>query len=193
MAAKPEVMGFIGVGVMGGRMARRLLESGFPLIIYDVNAAALKPLVKLGARVARSPLEVADRARVVFASVPTPAILRDVALGAQGTEGLIRGKAIKILVDLSTTGSVVEKAIAKALAARGIDTVDSPVSGGASGAAQGTLAVMVAGKPRSIAAVRGALDVIGKVFVVGKQPGQAQLMKLLNNLLSTSALTISLL
>ena len=192
MAAKPEVMGFIGVGVMGGRMARRLLESGFPLIIHDVNAAALKPLVKLGARVARSPLEVADRARVVFASVPTPAILRDVALGAQGTEGLIRGKAIKILVDLSTTGSVVEKAIAKALAARGIDTVDSPVSGGASGAAQGTLAVMVAGKPRSIAAVRSALEVIGKVFVVGKQPGQAQLMKLLNNLLSTSALAMSL-
>ena len=192
MAAKPEVMGFIGVGVMGGRMARRLLESGFPLIIHDVNAAALKPLVKLGARVARSPLAVADRTRVVFASVPTPAILRDVALGAQGTEGLIRGKAIKILVDLSTTGSVVEKAIAKALAARGIDTVDSPVSGGASGAAQGTLAVMVAGKPRSIAAVRSALEVIGKVFVVGKQPGQAQLMKLLNNLLSTSALAMSL-
>ena len=192
MAAKPEVMGFIGVGVMGGRMARRLLESGFPLIIHDVNAAALKPLVKLGAKVARNPREVADHARVVFASVPTPPILRDVALGAQGTEGLIHGKAIKILVDLSTTGSVVEREIAKVLAARGIDTVDSPVSGGASGAAKGTLAVMVAGKPRSIAAVRGALDVIGKVFVVGKQPGQAQLMKLLNNLLSTSALAMSL-
>ena len=124
--------------------------------------------------------------------MPTPPILREVALGAQGTEGLIHGKAIKILVDLSTTGSVVEKEIATALAARGIDTVDSPVSGGASGADKGTLAVMVAGKPRSIAAVRGALEVIGKVFVVGKQPGQAQLMKLLNNLLSPAALAMSL-
>jgi len=192
VAAKPQVMGtmgFIGVGVMGGRMARRLIEAGHALIIHDVNPAALKPLVKLGATVARSPREVADKARIVFASVPTPPVLRDVVLGANG---LIHGKAVKILVDLSTTGCVVEKELAKALAARGIDTVDSPVSGGASGAAKGTLAVMVAGKPASIAAVRGALDVIGKVFIVGKVPGQAQMMKLLNNLLSTSALAMSL-
>jgi 2-hydroxy-3-oxopropionate reductase len=188
-AAKPELMGFIGVGVMGGRMARRLLEAGYPLIIHDVNPSTLKPLVKLGAKLARSPREVADKARTVFASVPTPSVLRDVALGANG---LIRGKTMKILVDLSTTGSVVEKEIAKALAAHGISMIDSPVSGGASGADKGTLAVMVAGKPRAIAAVRGALDVIGKVFIVGKQPGQAQVMKLLNNLLSTSALAMSL-
>ena len=131
VAAKPALMGFVGVGVMGGRMARRLLEAGFPLIVHDVNAAALKPLVKLGAKVARSPREVADKAGIVFTSVPTPPVLREVALGSSG---LIHGKAIKILVDLSTTGSAVEKEIAKALAARGIDTVDSPVSGGASGA-----------------------------------------------------------
>ena len=189
MAKKLQLTGFIGVGVMGGRMARRLIEGGYPLIIHDVNPAALKPLVKLGARVARSPREIADRAGIVFASVPTPAILREVALGANG---IVRGGAVKTFVDLSTTGSIVEKEIARALAARGIDTVDSPVSGGASGAAKGTLAVMVAGKPRAIATVRGALDVIGKVFVVGKQPGQAQLMKLLNNLLSQTALAMSL-
>jgi 2-hydroxy-3-oxopropionate reductase len=189
VAAKPALTGFIGVGVMGGRMARRLLEAGYPLIIYDLNPAALMPLVKLGAKVARSPRDVADKARVVFASVPTPPVLREVALG---TNGVIHGKAIKILVDLSTTGSTVEKEIAKALATRGIDLIDSPVSGGASGADKGTLAVMVAGKPPSIAAVRDALTVIGKVFVVGKQPGQAQLMKLLNNMLSTSALAMSM-
>jgi 2-hydroxy-3-oxopropionate reductase len=189
VAAKPALTGFIGVGVMGGRMARRLLEAGYPLIIYDVNPAALMPLVKLGAKVARSPRDVADKARVVFASVPTPPVLREVALG---TNGVIHGKAIKILVDLSTTGSTVEKEIAKTLATRGIDLIDSPVSGGASGADKGTLAVMVAGKPPSIAAVRDALTVIGKVFVVGKQPGQAQLMKLLNNMLSTSALAMSM-
>jgi 2-hydroxy-3-oxopropionate reductase len=189
VAAKPALTGFIGVGVMGGRMARRLLEAGYPLIIYDLNPAALMPLVKLGAKVARSPRDVADKARVVFASVPTPPVLHEVALG---TNGVIHGKAIKILVDLSTTGSTVEKEIAKALATRGIDLIDSPVSGGASGADKGTLAVMVAGKPPSIAAVRDALTVIGKVFVVGKQPGQAQLMKLLNNMLSTSALAMSM-
>ena len=188
-AAKQAVLGFIGVGVMGSRMARRLIEAGYPLLIHDVNPAALKPLVKLGARVAKSPRAVADTARVVFASVPTPPVLRDVALGDQG---LIHGKKIKLLVDLSTTGSAIEKEIAKALAARGIDVVDSPVSGGASGADKGTLAVIVAGKPQAVAAVRDALHIIGKVFVVGKQPGQAQFMKLLNNMLSTSALAMSL-
>jgi 2-hydroxy-3-oxopropionate reductase len=188
-SALKGAMGFVGVGVMGGRMARRLIEAGFPLVIHDTNPAALKPLVKLGAKVARSPRDVANKARIVFASVPTPPVLREVALGSNG---LIRGKAIKILVDLSTTGSVIEKEIAKALAVRGIDLVDSPVSGGASGADKGTLAVMVAGKATSIAAVRDALNVVGKVFVVGKQPGQAQMMKLLNNMLSTSALAMSL-
>jgi 2-hydroxy-3-oxopropionate reductase len=189
VAAKPAVMGFIGVGVMGGRMARRLIVAGNPLIIYDVNAAALKPLVKLGAKVARSPREVADKAGIVFASVPSPAILRDVALGATG---LIHGKAVKILVDLSTTGSSVEKEIAQALAKRGITLIDAPVSGGATGAAKGTLAVMVAGKAAAVAGVREALGVFGKVFIVGTQPGQAQLMKLLNNLLSQTALAMSL-
>jgi 3-hydroxyisobutyrate dehydrogenase-like beta-hydroxyacid dehydrogenase len=189
MAAKQGLTGFIGVGVMGSRMARRMLEAGFPLLIHDVNPAAVKPLAKLGARVAHSAREVADQARIVYASVPTPAVLREVALG---DNGLIRGKAMKILVDLSTTGSAVEKEIGDALAARGIDLVDSPVSGGASGADKGTLAVMVAGKPRAISAVRPALNVIGKVFIAGNKPGQAQLMKLLNNLLSQSALAMSL-
>jgi len=182
-------MGFIGVGVMGGPMARRLIERGYPLIVHDVNPAAVRSLAKLGAKVARSAREVADRAGIVFASVPTPTVGREIALGANG---VIHGKRVKIFVDLSTTGSNVEKEVAKALAARGIATVDSPVSGGASGAVKGTLAVMVAGKPKAVATVRGALEVIGKVFIVGKEPGQAQLMKLLNNLLSTSALAMSL-
>ena len=189
MAAKPALKGFIGVGVMGSRMARRLIKAAHPLIIHDVNPAALKPLVKLGATVARSPREVADLARIVFTSVPTPPVLREVALGANG---IIHGKAVKILVDLSTTGSAVEKEVSKALAAKRIDLVDCPVSGGATGADKGTLAVMVAGQPQAVAAVRSALTVIGKVFIVGRQPGQAQLMKLLNNLLSTSALAMSL-
>lgn len=189
MAANQQLLGFIGVGVMGGRMARRLLEHGYPLIIHDVNPAALKPLVKLGARVAKSPREVANAARAVFASVPNPQILREVTLGVNG---VIHGTKVKALIDLSTTGSIVEKELAKALAAKGITLVDAPVSGGASGADKGTLAVMVAGKAGTVAAVREALDVFGKVFVVGNTPGQAQLMKLLNNLLSTSALAMSL-
>lgn len=169
-------------------MARRLLERGWRLIVHDTNPAAVKALTRLGARAAKSPREVADQAQTVFVSLPSPQILRAVALG---DNGVIKGRAVKTLVDLSTTGSVVEKEIAKALAKRRIETVDAPISGGAMGATKGTLAVMVAGSPRAVSGVRDALDVFGKVFVVGRQPGQAQMMKLLNNLLSTTAVALT--
>jgi 2-hydroxy-3-oxopropionate reductase len=188
MAAKDKLIGFIGVGVMGGPMARRLLERGHKLLVHDANPAAVKRLVKLGARAAKNPREVADRAQIVFASLPTPQIVRTVAIG---DNGVIRGRAVKTFVDLSTTGSIIEKEIANALAARRIDTVDAPISGGAAGAAKGTLAVMVSGAPRAVAGVRELLDVFGKVFVVGSRAGQGQIMKLLNNLLSTTALAVT--
>ncbi len=188
MATQSRLIGFIGVGVMGGPMARRLLERGHKLIVHDTNSAALKRLVKLGARAAKSPRDVADRAQTVLVSLPTPQIVRAVALG---DNGVIRGRAVKTFVDLSTTGSIIEKEIAKALAARRIETVDAPISGGPAGAANGTLAVMVAGKPRAVADVRGLLNVFGTVFVVGRRAGQGQIMKLLNNLLSTTALAIT--
>ncbi len=188
MAARPRTIGFVGVGVMGGPMARRLLERGWRLIVHDTNPAAVKALTRLGARAAKSPREVADQAQTVFVSLPSPQILRAVALG---DNSVINGRAVKTLVDLSTTGSVVEKEIAKALAKRRIETVDAPISGGASGATKGTLAVMVAGSPRAVSGVRAALDVFGKVFVVGRQPGQGQMMKLLNNLLSTTAVALT--
>lgn len=189
MAKKPQLMGFIGLGVMGGRMARRLADRGYPLLVHDINAAATEALAKVGARVAHSAQEVADHAHVVFASLPSPQALGEVALGKQG---LIHGKTINTLIDLSTTGSKVEQEIAAALRKRGITLIDAPVSGGATGAQNGTLAVMVAGKTRGINAVRDALSALGKVYVVGTEPGQAQLLKLLNNLLSQTALAASL-
>lgn len=189
MTAKKQTLGFIGLGVMGSRMARRLLDAGFPLVVHDISPAAMKALVKAGARAAKDARDVADRAEVVFASVPSPQVLRDIALGAQG---VIHGKAIKTLVDLSTTGSVVEKAVAAGLVPKRIALVDAPVSGGATGAENGTLAVMVAGKTTTVAILRETLAVLGKVFVVGDTPGQAQMMKLLNNLLSQTALAMSL-
>lgn len=189
MAQKQETLGFIGLGVMGGPMARRLAEAGYSLVVHDINPAALKPLAKAGARVARSAREVADQATAVFVSLPAPAILREVSLGANS---IAMGKKAKIVVDLSTTGSAIEKEVAAGLAIKRITLIDAPVSGGATGAAKGTLAVMVAGKSTAVAQVSDALAVLGKLFVVGNTPGQAQFMKLLNNLLSQSALAMSL-
>lgn len=183
-----QQLGFIGVGVMGRPMARRLLEQGHSLVIYDKDQGALDELGALGARVAGSVREVADTAEVIFTSLPSPAIFKAVALGA---DGIVEGRTVRILVDLSTVGSRAEQEVAAGLAARGIETVDAPVSGGAAGAQKGTLALMIAGKPEVVERVRELFDVFGKVFIVGEQPGQGQLLKLLNNMLSTTAFAIT--
>lgn len=188
MAKQSGPIGFVGVGVMGGPMTGRLLERGHSLLVYDIDARAVKAARARGATLAASAREVADGCEIVFVSLPTPPVVRAVALGPDGVAG---GKAVRVFVDLSTTGSTIEKEIAASLAAHGIASVDAPVSGGPNGAAAGTLAVMVAGAPRAVARVRPLLEVFGTVFVCGRAPGQAQLLKLLNNLLSTTALAIS--
>jgi hypothetical protein len=178
-------IGFIGLGNMGGPMARRLIEAGHKLIVYDTRNDAVAPLVALGAKLASSPQDVADRVETVMASLPSLQISEKVAIGEGG---VIHGKRIKRLVDLSTTGSRVAAEIAVALAKKNIVQVDSPVSGGVGGANKGTLAVMVSGPQADIDAVKDALSVLGKVFVIGHKPGMAQTMKLANNFLSATAM-----
>ena len=133
-----QLLGFVGVGRMGGPMAQRLLDAGYRLCIYDVSEEATKPLVARGAQLAQSPADVASTAEVVLISLPTPAIVREVVLG--GNAGVINGSAIRTLVDLSTTGPGVAGEVAARLAERGIGWVDAPVSGGVTGAKAGTLA-----------------------------------------------------
>jgi 3-hydroxyisobutyrate dehydrogenase-like beta-hydroxyacid dehydrogenase len=178
-------IGFIGLGNMGGHMARRLVEAGHRVIVYDTRQEAIGNLAALGAVAARSPAEVADAAETVMASLPTPDIVHAVATGPQG---VIEGKRVRRFVDLSTTGAVMAQRIFAALKARGIVQIDSPVSGGVTGAAKGTLAVMVSGPRDDIAAIEPALKVFGKVFVVGEKPGLGQTMKLANNVLSATAM-----
>ena len=181
-------VGFIGVGNMGGRMARRLIEAGHDLAIYDPSAAAMQPLMELGARAFESPAAVGSACEIVMVSLPTPAVVEAVALGSNG---IAEGSRVKIFIDTSTTGSVCAQRIAKGFAARGIVAVDAPVSGGVSGAEKGTLAVMVSCPEEIVQKVKPILEVLGKIFVVGTQPGQGQTMKLLNNLLSAAAMAIS--
>jgi 3-hydroxyisobutyrate dehydrogenase-like beta-hydroxyacid dehydrogenase len=183
-----ESIGFVGVGRMGVRMARRLIQAGYALTIFDTSSEAMAPLLEIGATRADSPAAVASAAEIVLASVPTPPIVQAVALGPKG---VIEGTRVKIFIDVSTTGATVERAVAEGLAAKGIRMVDAPVSGGINGAEKGTLAVMVSCPEDVFERVKPILDVIGKVFFVGTQPGQGQTMKLLNNLLSATAMAIS--
>ena len=183
-----EVLGFVGVGNMGGPMANRLIDAGHRLTVYDTRAEAMAPLVGRGAAQATSTREVADAADIVLFSLPTPEDVRGEALGAGG---VIAGKRAKIFVDLSTTGPRTTAAIVAALAEKGIATVDSPVSGGVSGARKGTLAVMASGKRELIERVEPVLSVFGKVFFVGERPGMGQAMKLCNNILSATSMAVT--
>lgn len=166
-------------------MAKRLVEAGYKLVVYDTRNDAVAPLVALGAQLASTPADVADRVETVLASLPTPAVVTAVATGEGG---VIHGRKIRRFVDLSTTGSSVATTNAAQLASKNIAQIDSPVSGGVAGAVKGTLAVMVSGPSADIDVVKEALGVFGKVFVVGDKPGMAQTMKLANNFLSATAM-----
>jgi 3-hydroxyisobutyrate dehydrogenase-like beta-hydroxyacid dehydrogenase len=178
-------IGFIGLGNMGQPMARRLIAAGHKLIVYDTRNDAVAPLVALGAQLASSPADVADRVETVMASLPSLQISEKVALGEGG---VIQGKRIKRFVDLSTTGATVAAKIAAGLAKKNIVQIDCPVSGGVGGATKGTLAVMVSGPKAEIDFVKDVLAVFGKVFVIGEKAGMAQTMKLANNFLSATAM-----
>ena len=177
-------IGFIGLGKMGFPMARRLVEAGHALVVFDQRKEAVDKLVALGAKAASSPKDVADRAETVLASLPSLQASLEVATG---TGGVIEGNTVKRFVDLSTVGSHMAVRIHDLLAKRNIVQLDSPVSGGVGGAEKGTLAVMVSGPKADFEVAKPALDVIGKVFFIGEKPGSAQTMKLANNLLSATA------
>jgi 3-hydroxyisobutyrate dehydrogenase-like beta-hydroxyacid dehydrogenase len=178
-------IGFVGLGTMGFHMARRLIEAGHSLVVYDTRPEAVERLTQLGASPASSPREVADRVETVMASLPS---LDAVWAVAAGTGGVIEGKKIKRFVDLSTSGARMAHRIAEALAPKNIVQIDSPVSGGPGGAEKGTLAVMISGPAADVELLSPALSVFGKVFVIGERPGMAQTMKLANNLLSATAM-----
>jgi 3-hydroxyisobutyrate dehydrogenase-like beta-hydroxyacid dehydrogenase len=177
-------IGFIGLGNMGFPMARRLIEAGHQLVVFDSRKDAMDKLVALGAKAASSPKDVADRAETVMASLPSLSASLEVATGK---DGVIEGKRVKRFIDLSTVGSQMAVRIHDLLAKRHLVQLDSPVSGGVGGAEKGTLAVMVSGPRADFETVKPALEVIGKVFFIGEKPGSAQTMKLANNLLSATA------
>jgi 2-hydroxy-3-oxopropionate reductase len=178
-------VGFIGLGKVGLPMAQRLVQAGHQLVVHDLDPAPIERLADHGARAASSAADVADQAETVLASLPSPASVKGVALGA---DGVIGGSRVRRFVDLSTVGAPTAAQVSEELARHSIAFVDAPVSGGVSGAVNGTLAIMVAGAPAELPAVEPLLGELGKVFVVGEQPGMGQVMKLVNNYLSATAL-----
>jgi 3-hydroxyisobutyrate dehydrogenase-like beta-hydroxyacid dehydrogenase len=181
-------IGFIGLGKMGGPMAGRLIEAGYRLHLFDPREEALTAIAAKGGLVATSPAELASRVETVLVSLPTPEIVKQVALGAGG---LVEGAKVKAYVDLSTTGPSTAGEIAATLAGKRIAAIDAPVSGGVAGARKGTLAVMVSGPPDLCSGLQPLFEVIGRYFYIGGRAGMGQLMKLANNMLSATAMAAS--
>jgi len=181
-------LGFIGVGRMGGRLARRLVDAGYSLTVFDTSDAVVRPFVERGATAVQSPAAVASACEIVITCLPTPAVVHKVALGPAG---VVEGSRVKIFIDMSTTGATYARKIAEGLSAKGIKSVDAPVSGGLVGAEKGTLAVMVSGDEALLPRLKPIMEVFGTMYVLGHEPGMGQTMKLLNNLLSATAMAIA--
>ena len=182
-------IGFIGAGNMGGPMVKNLLAAGYAVVVCDASKAAIDACLAEGATVAESQKVLADTVDTVLVCLPTPDIVREVALGENG---LVHGGKIKTYIDLSTTGPRMAMPIAEAMEEAGIIALDAPVSGGVAGAVAGSLAVMVSGPHNAHGHHRPMLEKIGKnVFYVGDKIGMGQLMKLLNNMLSGTALAVT--
>ncbi len=182
-------LGFVGLGAMGGPMAGRLLDGGHSLVVHDKRAEAAAPFAARQARETASPKAVADLTETVIVSLPTLAAWREVGLGA---EGLVQGSRIGRIVNTCTVGSSFIREMAEALGGSGIEILDCPISGGPPGAEAGALSVMASGRRALFDELQPALACWGRTVVyAGEEPGAAQTLKLVNNILSAAALAVT--
>jgi 2-hydroxy-3-oxopropionate reductase len=185
MSVKPAV-GFIGIGAMGEPMALNLIKAGYPLTVYARRAEAAAALVKAGAALAATPAEVARASDIVVTMVTTAADCEQVTLGAQG---IIEGAAAgAVVIDMATISPLAARRIAEALAARGIEHIDAPVSGGPMGARDGTLSIMAGGADAVFARVKPLFEAMGKTILHMGDHGAGQVTKACNQL----SLTVTL-
>jgi len=168
---------------MGAHMARRLVEAGHKVIVFDVRQEAIGNIAALGAVAARSPKEVADAAETVMVSLPTPDIVLKVATGPDGVIGRQASETLCRSVDhgLGHGAACLQAACGKEHRAD-----DAPVSGGVRGAAKGTVAVMASGPRADVEAVEPGLRVIGSFFISAKNPRRPD-HEVCNNVLSAAA------
>jgi 3-hydroxyisobutyrate dehydrogenase-like beta-hydroxyacid dehydrogenase len=177
-----EQIGFIGTGAMGGGMAASLLREGFSVVVFDVNPNALAPLRERGAVVVDSAGAVADAASIVFACLPAPEVSRDVA------GEVAQGSAIEVYIESSTIGSTTMNAVAASLADTEIALLDAPISGGSKAAYDGILSTIISGSQAAFDRTQPAIEAFAKyIFFLGGEPGQAQIAKLINNMLSMAS------
>lgn len=173
-------VGVVGLGTMGGPMAGHLLDAGHEVAVWNRTAAKGDALVERGARRAMTPADAATGADAVLVCVSDSPDLEAVVLGEGGVaEGIADGA---VLIDCSTVAPSTERRIAEALAARGVEVVDAPVSGGSEGAQKGTLTAFVGGSDAAVAAARPVLEAFSKTITHLGPTGAGQAAKAVNQI-----------
>jgi 2-hydroxy-3-oxopropionate reductase len=181
-----EVVGFVGLGVMGAPMALNLLRAGHALTVYNRTAGRALPLAEAGASVAVSPQAVAMASAVVFVNVSDDAAVEEVLFGPSGlVHGLAQGA---VVVDMGTTSPAATRRFAQRLAGQGVSLLDAPVSGGEAGARAGTLSIMVGGPVEAYRRVLPLLQVLGGSIVHVGESGAGQVAKACNQIAVSATL-----
>jgi len=182
-----QVIGFIGLGIMGRPMARNLLKAGYPLVVHSRSRGPVDEIVRAGAKVGSSPRDVAAQSDVLITMLPNSP---DVELVALGRDGIIEGARPGLLfVDMSTISPIVSKKVGEALAAKSVKMLDAPVSGGEKGAIDGALSIMVGGDKAVFDAVLPIFQAMGKTITHLGPLGFGGFTKLANQIIVAVNLT----
>ena len=185
-----DIVGFIGLGLMGKPMAKKLLEAGYPLVVHSRSQGPVDDLVAAGAQRASSPAEVAARATRIVTMVPDSP---DVELVLEGPNGVFTAlQPGTILIDCSSIAPGTARRLAERAGTLGAIMLDAPVSGGEIGAISGTLSIMVGGDADAFATVKPLLDSMGnpeRVIRIG-DAGAGQLCKVCNQMVIGGALAV---
>jgi 2-hydroxymethylglutarate dehydrogenase len=183
------VIGFIGLGAMGAPMAQNLLKAGYPLVVYDMREKAMEDLTQAGARKGSSIKDIAGQSSIVITMLPSSTEVEAVVLGKDGV--IDNARSVKMVIDMSSSFPTSTKMVCERLNAKGIKMVDAPVSGGAKGAREVTLTIMVGGEEADYKECLPILQAMGKnIYYVGKI-GSGHAVKALNNLCSAGTMAIT--
>lgn len=174
-------IGFIGLGLMGRSMAKNLLKAGYDLTVHDINREAIKEALGLGAKEASSPRETAESAEAIILSLPGDSEVEEVILGKRGI--VEAGRPGCVLVDMSTISPLTARRMAEVAQKQGMEILDAPVSGGQEGAKEGSLTIMVGGKPEIFERMGPVLQKLGKNVTHIGGHGAGQVAKAANQII----------
>ncbi|KAA5541182.1 NAD(P)-dependent oxidoreductase [Adhaeribacter rhizoryzae] len=179
-------IGFIGLGIMGSRMAANLIKAGHDLVVYNRTASKAEPLVAIGAKQVASPEEVARECRLIFTMLSTPESVEEAAVGAQGFLRALPGNSL--WVDCSTVNPSFTLKMAAVAHKMGHRFIDAPVAGSLVPAEKGELLFLVGGDAADINQVQELFNIMGRAIVHVGPVGQGTSMKMVNNMLLAQAM-----